>query len=166
MNKENSDFIEEGIKRYKQATYVLVKFKKEIEKQLQSILNTNTKWGKFTPEQEALATSTTYGAIYPLLNARVKGTLLGQKVIIVIAISWYQSETEYPLYAVWIEPKDKQLELLLNNFVWSDDYKIENGALRLYPDPRKFDLERDFSILLNEFGRFLETVDSEEGAVE
>lgn len=87
MDKKTEKFVAEGMKRYKQAFNVLVKFGKEIEAQLKAILNNRKNWGQFKPKQEAYAKSTTYWSAYPLLNARLEGEFKGEYIKIVIAVN-------------------------------------------------------------------------------
>lgn len=154
MNKETEKFIAEGMMRYKQASNVLVNFGKEAEAQLKKILTNRKNWGQFTPKQGAQAKSTTYWSAYPLLNAKLDGEFRGQNVKIVIAVNWFQSETDYPFYAVWIEPTD-QYFAMLEQYDWSSEFEFKEKALRFSPNPDDFNLVRDFNGLLNEFVRFL-----------
>ena len=154
MDKETEKFIAEGMMRYKQASNVLVKFGKEIESQLKVNLDNRSNWGQFKPKLDAHARSTTYWSAYPLLNGKLDGEFKGDKVKIVIAVNWYQSETDYPFYSVRIEPIDQYLELL-EQYEWSSKFEFNEGALRFYPNPDNFDLARDFEGLLDEFARFL-----------
>ncbi len=99
MKKESKEFVEEGMKRYKQAALVLVSFGKEVESLLQSILKKRKDWGPFKPDKKSKAVkSTKYWSEYPLLNARIQGTLHEESLAIGLDINWYQSETDYPFY--------------------------------------------------------------------
>lgn len=84
MSNDMEEFIEEGIKRYKEASYVMVKFGKEVESRLQNILEDRQEWGAFIPEKEAYAKSTKYWSKYPLLNARKEGSIKGQESKVII----------------------------------------------------------------------------------
>ncbi|MGM0609153.1 MAG: hypothetical protein ACQESP_12150 [Candidatus Muiribacteriota bacterium] len=154
MSKDIDKFIEKGMGRYKKAAYVLVNFGKETENRLQSILEKREEWGNFLPKQNARAKSTTYWSEYPLLNARLEGVLNNEEVKIMISVNWYQSEGDYPFYSVKIESKN-DYRPLLEGFDWNSGFEFNQDALRFYPDPNDFDLERDFNILLDEFNRFL-----------
>jgi hypothetical protein len=154
MDEKTEKFIAEGMMRYKQASNVLVKFGKEIESQLKVILNNRNHWGQFKPKQDAYAKSTTYWSAYPLLNGKLDGEFKGDKVKIVIAVNWFQSETDYPYYSVRIEPIDQYMQLL-EQYEWSSNFEFKEGALCFYPNHGDFNLARDFEGLLDEFARFL-----------
>jgi hypothetical protein len=152
MKNEADQFIAEGMTRYEQASSVLVTFRREVEAKLKSILNSRTDWGQFTPNINAQAIKTTFGKDYPLLNAKLDGEYKGDPLKIVIAVNWYQSQSDYPFYNVWLEPTDKSPSYL-EEFVWDSEFEFEDGGLRFYPEPDDFDLARDFNILLDEFIR-------------
>ncbi len=154
MNKDTESFLQEGMRRYKQAANVLVNFGKEIEAQLKAILKNQNDWGQFTPKKNAYARSTTYWSAYPLLNAKLDGEFKGENIKIVIAVNWYQSEDDYPFYVVWIEP-DEQYYALLEQYDWNSNFEFVEGTLRFYPSPDDFNLVRDFDGLLAEFVKFL-----------
>jgi hypothetical protein len=154
MDKDTKKFVSEGMRRYKQAAYVLVEFGNEVEAQLKDILNKRKEWGEFTPENNAQARSTTYWSTYPLLNSKLDGKFKGEDIKIVIGINWYLSKGNYPFYSVWIEPRDK-FSALLEQYDWNSDFEFKENDLRFYPDENDFDLKRDFNKLLDEFVRFL-----------
>lgn len=158
MSNEMEEFIEEGVKRYKEASYVMVKFGKEIESRLQKILEDRQEWGAFITEKEAYARSTKFWSEYPLLNARKEGSIKGQGAKVIINISWYQSDSYYPFYSVQIDPRHKIFPEELNAFDWNPNFELIDNALVFYPDPDDFDLEKDFNMLLDEFVRFLKSL--------
>lgn len=146
------DFIAEGMKRYGEAALVMVKFGKSIESQLKEILNNRNKWGKLIPSDGAKAKSTTYWSEYPLLNARRNFKLVDKDVILTIAINWYNTKNNNPVYCVWFEPRDLFANNLSNkSFEPNDNLSIANSELRFNPDLEDFNLERDFNRLLDVF---------------
>ncbi len=161
MKKETKDFVEEGMKRYKQASMVMVSFIEEVEALLQEILLKQKDWGPFKPIlTDKAVKSTRYWNKYPALNAIIKGKYQGKIVEIVLTIVWYQSKTDYPFYTVSIIPKEiYTLERV--NFDWDDAYQPQENRLRFYPDPNDFNPERDSKKLLDEFVRFLKCIDSQ-----
>lgn len=92
MDKDTKKFVSEGMRRYKQAAYVLVEFGNEVEAQLKNILNKRKEWGKFTPANNAQARSTNYWSAYPLLNSKLDGKFKGENIKIAIGVNWYLSE--------------------------------------------------------------------------
>ncbi len=54
MDKELKQFIEEGVKRYKEASRLMVLFGETIESELQGILSARKDWGTFNPEKQAI----------------------------------------------------------------------------------------------------------------
>ena len=159
-NEATEKFIEEGLKRYKEASKVMVSFGEQIENKLKSILENRNEWANFTKE-EAKAKRSQYWSKYPLLNARLKGKLKynDNTVTIIIAINWYKSKLDYPFYSVWME--NSGLEEKLKQFKWGSncEYLDRDGdqpaCIAYTPKPEDFNLERDFNILLDEFNRFL-----------
>ena len=147
MDKDTEKFIAEGMKRYKQASYVLVKFGQEIESQLKDILNARKEWGKFKPKEQGVARSTRFWSAYPLLNAKLDGKLkdhdIQRDIHITIAVNWYQAEGDYPFYCVWIEPNDFILDKMVE-YGWNSAFEFKENALRFIPDPKDFDLTRDY----------------------
>jgi hypothetical protein len=154
MKNETEEFLAEGMIRYKQAASVLVSFGKEVEARLKSILNKRRDWGQFIPKGDTRAKSTTYWSEYPLLNAKLDGEFKGDNVKIVIAVNWYQSQSDYPFYYVRIESVDQYLARLWQ-YEWDSKFEFKKKALRFYPNPDDFDLARDFDALLDEFIGFL-----------
>ena len=176
-NEATEKFIEEGFKRYKEASKVMVSFGEKLESRLQSILE-----NRFT-KKEARAKSTKYGSRYPLFNAKevikthkthywseklefkakLEGKLKDQDIVILIAVNWYSSESDDPFYSVWMEDSgttlEKTLEDKFKQFEWGSTVSVKyiDGKNRLayIPKPEDFNLERDFKILLDEFNRFL-----------
>lgn len=156
MSENLNAFIEEGMKTYKEASRILVRFGKEIENRLKNILKERKEWGKFTPRKDATARSTTYWSEYPLLNAKIDGTYSGQNVKLVIAVNWYQSNENYPFYAVWFEPHEPFMKII-SDFNPPDGFNVVGRELQFNPSESDFDLERDFKKLLDEFVKLLET---------
>jgi len=153
MQPDADEFVAEGMKRYKQAALMLVAFGEEVETSLRMILDKPRDWGGFSPAKEAQAKSTTYWSKYPLLNAKMDGDFNGKSIKMVIGVDWYESDSEYPFYAVWIEPADA-FEDNLRQFDWNAPFQYKKKSLRYLPDPEDFDLSRDFDHLLEEFSRF------------
>ena len=154
MKTETDEFVAEGMIRYKEAASVLVSFGKEVEAQLTSILNKRSEWGRFIPEGDSRAKSTNYWLQYPLLNAKLDGEFEGDNIKVVIDVNWYQSQSDYPFYSVWIEPRDKY-QARLEQHDWDSIFEFKEIGLRFYPSPDDFDMTRDFDALLDEFIGFL-----------
>ena len=159
-NEATEKFIEEGFKRYKEASKVMVYFGKLLESKLKSILENRNEWANFI-KKEARAKSTMYWSEYPLLNAKLKGKLKDKDkdIEIVISINWYQSELDYPFYSLWMEHSPPTLKEKFKRFEWGSNCKHyddgKKNQLTYIPKPEDFNLERDFNILLDEFNRFL-----------
>jgi len=161
MNNQAEEFLAEGMKRYKQATAVMVSFGKTIETRLQNILSdrTHEQWGNFVPDEAKKTKSTKYWSEYPLFNAKIDGSIATNYICIATGINWYESENEYPFYAVWIEPKGF-FQQELREFRWQNRvylYETDTSyihGIRLDPDENDFNLKRDFNQLLNELVRF------------
>jgi hypothetical protein len=160
MNQKMSEFLSAGMQSYKQATAVMISFVEATETRLQEILTSRTpdKWGRFVPSSEAAVKSTRTWKEYPHISARIAGKLGGAAITITIAINWYQSETEYPFYEIYIqgdenEEAGKTPLISLNEFPRGRQVRhvhTEVDTLRLVPDEHDFDLDRDFGILLDE----------------
>ena len=161
-NEATEKFIEEGFKRYKEASKVMVYFGELLESKLKSILENRNEWSNFI-KKEARAKSTMYWSKYPLLNAKLKGKLKDKDkdIEITIGINWYQSELDYPFYSLWMKHSPPNLEEKFKRFEWGSNCKYyyrtgDNCSQLAYiPKPEDFNLERDFNILLDEFNRFL-----------
>jgi len=153
MNKEIKQFIEEGVKRYKEASRLMVLFGKTIESELQGILSTRKDWGKFNPEKTSHSVgSTRYWSEYPYLNAKIFGKIGQKECTICIGINWYKSDTEYPYYEIRLEKGAD--EELLNKFIAYNEnsiFEVRENSIILVPDPKDFNLHRDFNILIDEF---------------
>jgi hypothetical protein len=149
-SKQTDEFLREGMKRYGQAAYVLVAFGKEVEGRLHAVLKTRQNWGSFVPVNAAKPRSTRYWSEYPLLNAKVDGQLRGKELVITISVNWYKSETHYPFYSVFVEPRTL-LDNEMSQRRWPQGIEYQEGQLRLVPDPEDFDLERDLGRLLDAF---------------
>ena len=152
---EQKEFIEEGLKRYKEARKVMVNFDKLIKKMLIDILEDRDTWGNFTKKNKVRIRSTTYGPDYPLLNAKLKGEFQKKDAEITIAVNWYESEVDYPFYSVWMTNSNPTWQEKFEQFGWSSNFRIYNNQLIYDPDPKDYDLERDFHSLLDEFNKFL-----------
>lgn len=152
MDKELKQFIEEGIKRYKEASRLMVLFGKTIEGELHSILSTRKDWGKFKPDITKKKISTKYWHEYPYLNANIFGKIEQKQCTIRIAINWYGSDTAYPYYEIRFEKGTD--EELLNKFrTYNNDsaFEVRENCIIICPDPKDFDLHRDFNKLIDEF---------------
>ncbi len=161
MKNETKKFLEEGMKRYKQASMVMVSFIEELEALLQDTLLKQKDWGPFKPHPTGKATGSTRNwTKYPGLNARIKGKYGDKDSEVILSIVWYESNTDYPFYTVTISPGGiYALERV--NFDWDNACQPEGNRLRFDPDPADFNPERDFKFLLNEFVRFLKYVDTQ-----
>jgi len=161
MKNETKKFLEEGMKRYKQASLVMVSFIEELEALLQEILLKQKDWGPFEPSQTGKITGSTRNwARYPGLNARIKGKYGDKDSEVVLSIIWYESNTDYPFYTVSLSP-GTVYTLERKNFDWDNKCEPEENRLRFDPDPNDFNPERDFKFLLNEYIRFLKHVEAQ-----
>ena len=154
MSENLTAFIEEGMKTYKKASSILVRFGKEIENRLKNILTERKEWGKFIPKKEATARSTAYWSEYPLLNAKIEGEYSGTTAKLVIAVNWYQSDESYPFYAVWFEPHEPFTDII-SNFSPQENFETAGRELDFFPNENDFNLERDFNRLLDEWVKLL-----------
>ncbi|MBA7498186.1 hypothetical protein ES704_00921 [subsurface metagenome] len=153
MDKELKQFIEEGVKRYKEASRLMVLFGKTIEGELQSILSARKEWGKFKPDiTKKKIISTKYWHEYPYLNAKIFGKIGQKECTIRIAINWYSTDTGYPHYEICLEKGAD--EELLNKFMEYDDnsvLEVRKNSIILNPNFEDFNLHRDFNKLIDEF---------------
>ena len=152
MDKELKQFIEEGVKRYKEASKLMVLFGKKIESELQSILTTRKEWGKFKPDMAKKKRSTTFWHEYPYLNADIFGKISQKQCTIRIAINWYSANTDYPYYEIRLEKGAN--EELSNKFMAYNEnsvFEVRENSIILVPDPKDFNLHRDFNKLIDEF---------------
>ncbi len=155
MKEETENFLREGMGRYKQATEVMLSFSNELESILQQILKQRKNWGPFIPNKGTKATKGSRNwSQYPAHGGRIDGKMNESNSFIGIEVNWYQSETDYPFYSIFIIPDDQYKKNFLN-YKWSDKFEAHTHRLRFYPDPDDFNPERDFNLLIDEFVRFL-----------
>ena len=158
MKNELKEFLADGLKRYKKASHVMMEFFTNTQDELQGILKRKKDWGSaFKPKETKMVRSTKYWDKYPLINAQIEGTVGGKPVIIKIAIDWFTSESEYPIYEVWLDEGPDILYENISAYKKRARFKLmkDNLGLIFDPSPEDFDLERDFNILINEFVRTL-----------
>ena len=153
MDKELKQFVEEGIKRYKESSRLMVLFGETIEGELQNILSGREKWGKFIPGKTSHSVgSTRYWCEYPLLNAKIFGKIKQKDCTTRISINWYQSDKDYPYYEICLEKGAD--EEIFNRFSSYDEHnalEVRKDSVIMYPDPKDFNLHRDFNKLIDEF---------------
>jgi hypothetical protein len=151
-------FVAEGMRRYKRASATLVSFGKAVESRLQAMLvrRKPKDWAPFAPERGNRAKSTKYWSEYPLFNAKIDGHLDASALRISIDVNWFDSDGDYPFYAVRFEPAEPLREEVLAH-PWEHRIRaLEDGSgVRFDPSPDDFDLERDFGVLLDEVIGFL-----------
>lgn len=152
MDKELKQFIEEGIKRYKEASRLMVLFGKKIESELQGILSARKDWGKFKPDMAKKKRSTTFWHEYPYLNADIFGKIGRKQCTIRIAINWYSADTDYPHYEIRLEKgADEELLNKFREYGENGILEVRENSIILCPDPKDFNLRRDFNKLIDEF---------------
>jgi len=153
MDKELKQFIKEGIKRYKEASRLMVLFGKTIESELQGILSARKDWGKFKPEKTSHSVgSTRYWSEYPFLNAKIFGKIRQRQGTIRIAINWYNSDDIYPYYEVCLEKgADEELSNKFREYGENGIFEVRENSIILCPDTKYFNLHRDFNKLIDEF---------------
>lgn len=153
MENELNNFLAEGMKKYKEASRLMVLFGKNIEKELQDILSKRTKWGIFLPDETKKKRSTTFWHEYPLLNADIFGKINNKQCTIRIAINWYSSETDYPYYIIILENgADEEILKFFESYNPTKDiFIIGEKSIQFNPDPNDFNLNRDFNIMIDEF---------------
>jgi len=149
MSKETDEFIKEGVKKYKQANQVILTFRSEMQKKLQSILRKRKNWGNLKPDFKSIRSTTFKGTA---LNARIKVEYKGEVQIIVIIIDWERSESNFPYFCVWLEDSNNII-LDVDEIEWRENYFYENKTLQYIPDPENYNLDKDFKHLLDEFLR-------------
>lgn len=155
MDNEIKEFMSEGMKRYKEASQLMVRFGQNIKDELHSILKNRADWGVFIPEEQKKTKSTKYWDEYPLFNAEIAGRINNSNCTIRISINWYASDNSYPFYSVHFQYNNPPEEIL-NKFSAYDlkgDFELtsENNGLIMYPNPDDFNLSRDFSLLIDVF---------------
>lgn len=156
MDEELRAFIETGMSRFGRAQITVARFGKHLQEMLSGILRSRAaeEWAPFVPSLPAKIRSTTYGQEYPLRNARMEGSIDGKPARVTIAVNWFQSETDYPFYATDVTVQDSPAEGLVS-FAWREPIKSGPDGPILTPSADDFDLDRDFSILLDELVRFM-----------
>jgi hypothetical protein len=162
MNQQMDEFLSVGMQRYKQGTAVMISFEEGIETRLQKILSERTpdEWGSFVSTAKTKVKSTKGWKEFPHLKARIDGKLGDEKVNITIAVNWWESESHYPFYEIFLDPKGLW-QNPMKEFEWGRkvcEFSAYNKGIRLDPDEDDFNLERDFGILLDELVRFFEEV--------
>ena len=157
MTDPMHEFLAEGMIRYKPAAATMVSFGKAIEERLQRILSSREpdQWGGFVPSDDARARSTTYWSKYPLLNAKLSGTLGDLRVTVELHVDWYNADGDYPLYSVVLTGLGPH-EAAARAFAWPDGLERLRGVAgaKLMPTPSDFDLARDFDRLLDAVASF------------
>ncbi|MCB1139167.1 MAG: hypothetical protein KDK23_10450 [Leptospiraceae bacterium] len=153
MDNEMKEFVAEGMKRYKEASRIMVLFGKSVKGELQDILSSRKNWGPFTPGETRKTRSTTFWHDYPLLNADIFGSISGKDVTIRVAVNWYQSESEYPFYSVSLESgyTEEHVQRFLNLAPETEGIFAIDRGLAFRPEPDDFDLRRDFDLLIDGF---------------
>jgi len=157
MTTQNDDFIAKGMKKYKRATATMISFQNEIEKRLQDILvkRPAENWGEFQSKKLVTSKHGRTWNQYPTAIAKINGTVEGKEVEIGIVVSWYTSESDYPIYSACADPREQYLSLM-KSFEWkSQVYSNDEWGIEFNPDENDFNLERDFNLLLDELVRFL-----------
>jgi hypothetical protein len=160
MSNYSDEFVALGMARYKQAAATLVAFGKEVEVQLQQILEKRNpeKLGGFIPKAAKAPRSTKYWSAYPLLNAKLDGEFLGESVTITIMVNWYEAEGEYPVYELDLEPWKPYVDAM-KEFDWQNNVSfISEKKIQLMPNESDFNLAQDFDILLDEISRFFNSL--------
>jgi len=154
MDNELNEFLAEGMKRYKEASRIMVLFGRSIEGELADILSKRKKWGIFKPVNTKKPRSTKYWHEYPCLNAEIIGTIYEKEYWIRIDINWFMSEGEYPFYSILFQYGELD-ERIQENFDAYNPGNFEisenNKGITMTPDPEDYDLHRDFNALIDEF---------------
>jgi len=160
MNKQINEFLAEGMKRYKQATSVMISFQNETEHRLQNILSSRSadEWGCFVPGEMVNGKKRRNWSEYPAFHAGINGYINDTTVCVWIGINWYESENNYPFYYAKLETTN-DYQNAIREFVWQQGiYQCEGWQnipeIRFDPNQNDFNLERDFTQLLNELTRF------------
>jgi len=152
MDKEIEQFIEEGVKRYKEASRLMVLFGKTIEGELQGILSARKDWEKFKPDKTKKKRSTTFWHEYPYLNADIFGKIGQKPCTIRIAINWYGSDKDYPYYEIRLEKGvDEELSNKFMAYSENSVFEVRENSIILIPNPKDFNLHQDFNKLIDEF---------------
>ncbi len=157
MENEMIEFISQGMKRYKEATRLMVLFVEKIQNELQNILIERKKWGNFKPDETKKKRSTTFRQESPYLNADIFGKIKEKQCIVRIAINWYLSETDYPYYIVKLESgADDELLDKFNTYQYEDsNLVVQEQSVKFYPNPENFNLKRDFNLIIDEFVKII-----------
>ncbi len=156
MTTPNDDFIAEGMKKYKCATAAMISFQNEIETRLQDILvkRPAENWGEFQSKKLVKSKTGRTWNQYPTAIAKINGIVEGKEIEIGIVVSWYTSESDYPIYSAWADPREQYLSLM-KSFEWQPQVRCGEWGISFNPDENDFNLERDFNLLLDELVRFL-----------
>ncbi len=158
MKIDMTEFLAEGLKQYKKASHVMTVFFRNTQAELQGILERRKKWGSvFEPKGTVKIKSTKYWDEYPFINAFIDGTIEGEAARIGIAINWYQSKSEYPIFGVWLQVGPEKKVHNIRAYIKKGRFELaeEIAGLNMDPNPEDFNLERDFNILIDEFVKIL-----------
>ena len=159
MENELKEFIAEGSRRYKEASRLMVLFGKTVEKELQDILIRRKKWGSFKPNDIKKTKSTKFWSEYPVINAEILGTIHDVQRWIRIFINWTLPGTDIPSYSIEFM-YDEIGPILTEKFVsysQNSKFEIQDKRLSFIPDPKNFDLDRDFNLLIDEFVNIIDS---------
>jgi len=160
MSKKFETFIAEGMKSYKKASEVAALFRGEVENVLKDILNSRNDYGPFKKQALKQSQSSKFWTEYPYINANVNGQFLGNTTTLRIAINWMHSD-DYPIYQILFYDKAQRYNEEMKAFEWSENFTIEDdGTLTFVPTPADLNIKRDFTLLIDEFVRFLKTLNA------
>jgi len=155
MDNEIKEFLSEGMKRYKEASLLMVRFGQNIKSELHNILKNRTDWGIFIPEEQKKTKSTKYWDEYPLFNAEISGTINNAAHTIRISVNWFESDNNYPFYSIHFQYNNPPEEIInkFNAYEIQSNFELTraNNGLVMFPNPDDFNLSRDFNLLIDEF---------------
>jgi hypothetical protein len=158
MKNETKEFLAEGLKNFKKASFVVKEFVGNTQRELQGVLSKRKGWGTaFKPKEAIKVKSWRYWYGQAFINAEKVGTINGEDAYLDIGINWYQSELDYPFYEVWLEEGPDLVYENLKKYKKRGRFELtkDNIGLKFYPNPEDFDLERDFNLLIDEFVKIL-----------
>ncbi|MFC1579162.1 hypothetical protein ACFL3Y_02110 [Pseudomonadota bacterium] len=160
MSNQSEEFVALGMSRYKQASATLVSFGKEVETRLQKILAKRIPDGftGFIAKESKMPRSTKYWSAYPLLNAKLDGEFATSPLTITIAVNWFESDTEYPIYTLTLD-QNNTISDSMKEFDWQNHVQLySDRGIQFFPNENDFNLERDFDILLDEISKFFDSL--------
>lgn len=152
---EKTEFIKEGMTRFKQAHDIYWTFRDEIRNTLHSILQERQEWGNFFPDKDRISSSIWIKGL--IQGARLPCKYSDKIFFIGIGLDWHYDiqKKDFPVYFLWLEDEKHNYVRLNEDFLYSKNIKYKGKSnykhMVLYPNQDKIDFEGEFNLLLDDF---------------